>query len=289
MIARLPRALEPAVARAEALLRAEGVTVVLGGRVVVRNVSLEVNRREIVSLIGPNGSGKTTLVRAFLGLVPLADGRLSIEPGTRIGYVPQRFEPDPVLPMTVGRFLALGTAGDRARRAAVLDEVGCGALWRRQLVELSGGELRRVLIARALLRDPDLLVLDEPVQQVDLGGQLELYGLIGRIRDEHGCGVVVISHDLHVVMASTDRVVCLNGHVCCSGAPDAVSRHPEYIALFGARAAARIAVYTHAHDHAHGPAGEVMPLDAAAAAPPRPEGAHDHDQARRRAHGAERR
>ncbi len=280
MIAGLMRAADAGRATGSRLVSAEGLSIALGGRLVVRDVSLEVDRREIVSLIGPNGSGKTTMVRAILGLVPLAKGHLTIQPGVRIGYVPQRFEPDPVIPMSVDRFLALGTVGDRARRLAVLEEVGCGALVRRQLVELSGGELRRVLIARALLRDPDLLVLDEPAQQVDLGGQLELYGLIGRIRDEHGCGVIVISHDLHVVMASTDRVICLNGHVCCSGAPDTVSRHPEYIALFGARAAASIAVYTHAHDHAHGPAGEVMPLDGAARA-------HDHDHAHPHDHKAD--
>ncbi len=278
MIVRSLALREAPLSGGQALLRVEGVSIALGGRSVVRDVSLEVNRREIVSLIGPNGSGKTTLVRAILGLLPLVKGRIAVQSGARIGYVPQRFEPDPVLPMTVDRFLALGTAGGRARRVTVLEEVGCTGMARRQLVELSGGEFRRVLIARALLRDPDLLVLDEPLQQVDLGGQLELYGLIGRIRDEHGCGVIVISHDLHVVMASTDRVVCLNGHVCCSGAPDAVSRHPEYLALFGARAASSIAVYTHAHDHAHGPAGEVMPIEGSAKGPDhRPGHAHSHD------------
>lgn len=257
MIAGLMRAADAGRATGSRLVSAEGLSIALGGRLVVRDVSLEVDRREIVSLIGPNGSGKTTMVRAILGLVPLAKGHLTIQPGVRIGYVPQRFEPDPVIPMSVDRFLALGTVGDRARRLAVLEEVGCGALVRRQLVELSGGELRRVLIARALLRDPDLLVLDEPAQQVDLGGQLELYGLIGRIRDEHGCGVIVISHDLHVVMASTDRVICLNGHVCCSGAPEAVSRDPRYIALFGRQVAEGLAVYTHAHDHDHALSGHV--------------------------------
>ncbi|MGD9536321.1 MAG: ATP-binding cassette domain-containing protein [Alphaproteobacteria bacterium] len=261
----LPKPEAPARER-ERLFSAEGVSIALGGRLVVRNVSLEVARGETVSLIGPNGSGKTTLVRALLGLVPVAKGRIAIEAGVRTGYVPQRFEPDPVLPLSVARFLRLGTKAARGRYDAVLAEVGCSHLARRQLVELSGGELRRVLIARALLRDPDLLVLDEPVQQVDVTGQLDLYRLIGRIRDEHHCGVLVVSHDLHIVMASTDRVICLNGHVCCSGAPEAVSRHPEYLALFGTRAAQGIAVYAHAHDHVHGPAGEVVSLDQPASA-----------------------
>jgi zinc transport system ATP-binding protein len=272
-LATLPRLIAPARQR---LIVADGVSIALGGRVVVRNVSLEVSRGETLSLIGPNGSGKTTLVRAMLGLVPVMRGHITLEPGMRTGYVPQRFEPDPVLPLSVARFLRLGTKAASGRYDAVLDEVGCSHLARQQLVELSGGELRRVLIARALLRDPDLLVLDEPVQQVDVTGQLDLYRLIGRIRDEHHCGIVVVSHDLHIVMASTDRVVCLNGHVCCSGAPEAVSRHPEYLALFGSRAAQGIAVYAHAHDHVHEPSGEVVPLGQGGAAQTEPEPDHRH-------------
>jgi zinc transport system ATP-binding protein len=259
MIARLLKLAEVPRQRSDTLITAEHVSVVLGGRTVVRDVSLSIRRGEIVSLIGPNGSGKSSFVRALLGLVPLSSGRVVATPGTTIAYVPQRFVPDPVLPLTVARFLRMAGTPAGPSFDRVLDETGIRALIRRQLVELSGGELRRALIARALLRDPDLVVLDEPAQQIDFTGQLDLYRLIGRIRDQHGCGVLVVSHDLHVVMAATDRVLCFNGHVCCSGAPEAVSRHPEYIALFGARAAAGIAVYTHAHDHEHGPSGEIVP------------------------------
>jgi len=269
------------------LIAAQAISVVVNGRKVLRDVSLEVRRGEIVSLIGPNGSGKSTLVRALLGLLPIAGGTISRRANLRIGYVPQRFEPDPVLPLTVGRFLRMAGGVGRARLEQVLDEVGASGLAKRQLVELSGGELRRVLIARALLREPDLLVLDEPAQQVDITGQLELFHLIGQIRDEHGCGVLIVSHDLHVVMAATERVICLNGHVCCSGAPEAVSRHPEYVALFGTRAAREIAVYMHAHDHAHGLHGDVVPLEGGA----RPHG-HDHSDdhlGHGRAAGGERR
>lgn len=258
MIARLLKLADTTHPRTETLITAEEVSVALGGRIVVRDVALSIRRGEIVSLIGPNGSGKSSFVRALLGLVPLSSGRIVTAPGTTIAYLPQRFVPDPVLPMTVARFLRMAGTPARATFARVLDEIGIGRLIGRQLVELSGGELRRVLIARALLRDPDLLVLDEPAQQIDFTGQIELYRLIGRIRDEHGCGVLVVSHDLHIVMAATDRVLCFNGHVCCSGAPEAVSRHPEYLALFGTRAAAGIAVYTHAHDHEHGPSGEIV-------------------------------
>jgi zinc transport system ATP-binding protein len=155
----------------------------------------------------------------------------------------------------------------REETAATLEEVGASAVIDRQLHSLSGGEFRRVLLARALLRNPDFLVLDEPVQQVDFPGQLAMYQLIGRLRDERGCSILIISHDLHLVMGATDRVVCLNGHVCCAGEPEAVSRHPEYISLFGSHAAQSLAVYSHAHDHSHDLSGAVVPIDGSDAEP----------------------
>ena len=223
-----------------------------GGRAVLDRVSIEVHRQEVVSLIGPNGAGKTTAVRALLGLIKPDSGTVHHEPGIAVGYVPQRFEQQELLPLSVRRFVAM--AGRRAGgdAAAVLQEVGAAAAIDRQLSSLSGGEFRRVLLARALLRDPDLLVLDEPIQQVDFAGQMAMHQLIGHLRDRRGCGVLVISHDLHLVLGATDRVICINGHVCCAGEPEAVSRHPEYVALFGPHAAAAVAVYTHHHDHSHG-------------------------------------
>lgn len=181
-------------------------------------------------------------------------------PGVRIGYVPQRFAVDPVLPLTVARFLDLGRRCSIEAKETALQEVGAGGLLHRTMHALSGGETQRVLLARALLRNPHLLVLDEPAQGVDYPGQAELYGLIGRIRDRRRCGVLLISHDLHLVMAATDRVICLNRHVCCSGLPEAVSRDPAYVALFGHRVPTGMAVYTHEHDHGHGTGGEVVPL-----------------------------
>lgn len=242
------------------LVDADGITVRLGGRAVLENVRISVDRGEIVTLIGPNGSGKTTLVRVILGLHKPDRGHIRRRSDLKIGYVPQRLTVDPVLPLTGRRFLELGGRQAESALDAVGEEVGARDLLDQQIQDLSGGELQRMTLARALLRDPDLLVLDEPFQGVDFGGQLALFDLIGQARRRRGCGVLLVSHDLHLVMAGTDRVVCLNGHVCCSGKPDAVSRHPDYLALFGPRAAQSLAVYTHDHDHSHDLSGHVVPL-----------------------------
>ncbi len=239
------------------LAEAAGVDVALGGTVVLSDVALTAHAGEIVTLIGPNGSGKTTLVRVVLGLLEPDRGRVYLRPGTRVGYMPQRIAVDRTLPLTVTRFLTLGARGAGARAPAVLGEVGAAGLADRPVQLLSGGEMQRVLLARALLRDPDFLVLDEPAQGVDVTGQEELFHLITRIRDRRGCGVLMVSHDLHLVMASTDTVVCLNHHVCCTGCPEAVSRHPAYLSLFGPAAGQGLAVYTHEHDHRHDAVGDV--------------------------------
>ena len=252
----------------EALIATEGVSLTLGGRRVLEKVDLAVHPGEIVTLIGPNGAGKTSLIRILLGLIQPEAGRVRRHAALAVGYVPQRVERDPVLPLEADRFLALGGRTARARRQAALEEVGAAHVAHHPFHSLSGGELQRVLLARALLRDPDLLVLDEPVRGVDVGGQIALYDLIDGIRKARGCGVLMVSHDLHLVMAATDEVVCLNTHVCCAGRPEAVTRHPEYQALFGS-AAERLAVYAHHHDHAHALAGEVLPIEGGASEPHR--------------------
>ncbi len=244
----------------ELLLQARDVDVAFNGNTVLSHVSLSVRRGQIVSLIGPNGAGKTTLVRVILGLLRPEGGLVARLPGLRIGYMPQSLAVDQILPLTAARFLTLSGVADKVRIDKALADVGAAPLAGSQLHELSGGELRRVILARALLREPDLLVLDEPVQGVDVVGQSELYDLITRLRDATGCGVLMVSHDLHVVMATTDEVVCVNHHVCCTGQPEAVSRHPEYLALFGPFAARRLALYTHGHDHRHDQHGDVVPL-----------------------------
>ena len=242
----------------DALGLASGIHVALGGREILSGVEVSVSDGEIVTLIGPNGAGKTTAVRVILGLQEADRGRVYRRPGISIGYMPQRLSLDPALPMTVGRFLALTDSGS-GRRKRALDEAGVGGALDTPLSDVSGGELRRVLLARALLRDPDLLVLDEPAQGVDVGGQADLYRLIGRLRETRGCGVLLVSHDLTMVMAETDHVICLNRHVCCAGRPETVARDPSYAALFGERAAPAFAVYQHRHDHSHHADGSVVP------------------------------
>lgn len=259
-----------------ALLSARGLSLKRTDRIILSDVSLDIEPGEILTLIGPNGAGKTTLVRLLLGLRKPDSGSVRRRPGLRIGYAPQRFDIDQALPVSAERFLQLGTRSDAAAVKATLEKVGAAHCIDRPMAKLSGGELQRVVLARALLRKPDLLVLDEPVRGVDYVGEAELYTLIGRLRDERGFGVVLVSHDLHVVMAASDRVICLNRHVCCSGVPKAVAKHPEYARMFGADAARAFAVYEHHHDHAHDLAGRPVDADADAAAgaappPPAPE------------------
>lgn len=245
-------------ASAGVLLAASGLSVAFGGEPVLDSIDIAVGEGQIVTLIGPNGSGKTTLVRAMLGLIEPDSGSVNRRPGLTIGYVPQRLAIDPTLPLTVGRFLTLNRRAGRARLLAALDAVGAGAVIDRPVQRVSGGEFQRVLLARALLCEPDLLVLDEPSQGVDVAGQAELYDLIIGLRGGLGCAVLLVSHDLHLVMSATDTVVCLNRHVCCTGRPETITREPAYLELFGPRAADALAVYTHHHDHHHGPGGEVV-------------------------------
>lgn len=254
----------------EVLVEARGLTVERDGRRVLDHVDLAVRRGEIVTIVGLNGSGKSTLVKALLGLVRPTAGEVRRGPGLKIGYTPQALGLDAVMPLTVARFLTLGGAAPRARVMEALDEVGVAQLASRQLAQVSGGELQRVMLARALLRAPDLLALDEPMSGVDIAGQSELYRLIARIRDRYRCGVLLVSHDLHLVMAETDNVVCLNHHVCCTGKPEAVLRNPAFSATFGEAAAEALALYVHAHDHAHDLHGDVAPLEHGHA--------HDHDR-----------
>lgn len=238
-----------------ALISARGVCVTRHGRDLLTAVDLDLHEREIVTLIGPNGAGKTTLVRVLLGLEKPDRGQIFRRRDLRIGYVPQRFDSDAVIPMTVERFLQLGGNYDGGRIAQMLEHVDASSVRHQQLGQLSGGELQRVVLARALLRKPNLLVLDEPVQGVDYSGEADLYNLIARLRDEAGFGVFLVSHDLHIVMGRSDRVICLNRHVCCSGVPEAVAQHPAYERLFGSEAARAFALYRHHHDHSHDLAG----------------------------------
>ena len=233
------------------LIEAQELTKRYGSQIALDAVQLTMRRGELTTLVGPNGAGKTTLVRLLLGLEQPSSGTVRVRKGVKIGYVPQRIHVDDALPITVRRFLSLGGA-KRKLIENVLAEVGVLNALNSPLQMISGGEMRRVLLARALLRTPDLLVLDEPTVGVDLNGQSEIYDLIDEVRKQNECAVLMVSHDLHVVMAASDHVFCINHRVCCSGTPDRVSEHPEYLALFGPTAAHTHAIYTHKHTQRSG-------------------------------------
>ncbi|WP_118135425.1 metal ABC transporter ATP-binding protein [Oceanicella sp. SM1341] len=231
------------------LLRAEGLSFRQGGRRILDDVNIDIAEGEIVTLVGPNGGGKTTLLRLLIGTLRPGSGRVIRRPGLRLGYTPQKMQIERTMPMRVGRFLSLSGGLKHGARAAVLDRVGATGLESAQLSDLSGGEMQRVLLARALLREPHLLILDEPTQGLDQPAEAAFYRLVSEIRAERGVAILLVSHDLHVVMGACDRVICLNGHVCCSGAPDHVTADPAYQRLFGSRA--DFALYRHRHDHSH--------------------------------------
>ena len=240
----------------EPLISARNISVSYSGERIIDGVSLEIMPGEIVTLIGPNGSGKTTLVRALLGLTALESGEV-IRRATRIGYVPQSFARDRSMPMTARRFVAAFGGGSDREALAALARTGAEDTADRQMASLSGGEMARVALARAILRKPDVLVLDEPLAGVDVAGEAALYALIARLRGETGTAIFLVSHDLHIVMATADRVVCLNRHVCCVGDAKSVVRDPAFAAMFGSDLAAELAVYIHRHDHDHAPSGAV--------------------------------
>lgn len=233
------------------LIAAEHICVRYGAEEVLHDVTLAIAPAEIVTILGPNGSGKSTLLRALLGILPVAEGRIRRQAGLRLGYVPQRLQIDHTMPLTVRRFLSLPVTVSDAAAAAVLARVGMADEGGRQMTALSGGQTQRALLARALLADPQLLVLDEPTQGLDQPGEASFYRLIEAVRQETGAAVLMVSHDLHVVMAASDRVICLNGHICCEGTPHVVSTAPEYRALFGLGTQGALALYQHAHDHDH--------------------------------------
>ncbi len=240
------------------LITLKNVAVTFDNRQVLNNISLSLQRGNILTLLGPNGAGKSTLVRVVLGLVEPSSGTIEHTAGLKIGYVPQKLHLDPTLPLTVKRFMMLKPGVKSADILPALERVNAAHLLQQPMQKLSGGENQRVLLARALLNHPQLLVLDEPTQGVDVNGQLALYDLINQIRTELHCAVLMVSHDLHLVMAKTDEVLCLNQHICCSGTPEVVSTHPEFIAMFGHHGAEQLAVYRHQHNHHHDLKGKII-------------------------------
>ncbi|WP_149757249.1 metal ABC transporter ATP-binding protein [Roseivivax sediminis] len=248
------------------LVSTSGLTVRYGETTVLHDIDLHVDPGEIVTIVGPNGSGKSTLIAAILGGVPPVRGRIDRAPVLRIGYVPQRLVLDPTLPMTVERFLGLPRRVPAARAREALERAGVPDIGRRQMAALSGGQFQRALLARAILEEPHLLILDEATAGLDQPGSAAFYERIEEVRAETGCGVLMISHDLHVVMSASDRVICLNGHVCCEGTPEVVAAAPDYRRLFGEGTRGALALYRHHHDHTHfhdGPCDHAHEQDAA--------------------------
>ncbi|MCR8549833.1 metal ABC transporter ATP-binding protein [Salipiger sp. P9] len=248
------------------LIEATGLHVSLGGHEVLQGVDFAIAPGEIVTIVGPNGSGKSTLLRTLIGALKPSAGRIRRKPGLRLGYVPQKLLMDPTLPMTVMRFLSLPRRVPAEERRAALAEAGAEALGERPMSGLSGGQFQRVMLARALLTRPELLLLDEPTQGLDQPGSAAFYQQIEHIREHLGCAVVMVSHELHVVMSASDRVVCLNGHVCCQGHPEIVAQAAEYRALFGTGTHGALALYRHEHSHVH---DETCGHDHAAAQAPK--------------------
>jgi zinc transport system ATP-binding protein len=233
------------------LIEALGLSVERSGRQVLSHVDFAIQPGEIVTVVGPNGSGKSTLLKALIGAVPVTQGAVKRKQGLRVGYVPQKLDVDPSLPMTVRRFLDLPVKVAALERQRALKEAGAESLEDRQLADLSGGQFQRVLLARALLNKPDVLFLDEPTTALDQPGSAAFYRLIERVRDQLGCAVLMISHELHVVMSASDRVICMNGHICCEGLPEVVAQAEEYRALFGTGTQGALALYRHEHSHSH--------------------------------------
>ena len=233
------------------LIQVEDLTVRYGASTALSGVSLHVEPGEIVTIVGPNGSGKTSLLRAIIGAVKPAKGRVIHGSGVKIGYVPQNLHIDETLPITVSRFLKLPSYVAVADISDALTQAGVPDLAKAQLSQLSGGQFQRVLLARALIGKPDLLLLDEATQGLDQRGSASFYQQIETVRQNTGCAILMISHELHVVMSASDRVICLNGHVCCEGTPAVVASAPEYRALFGTGTGGALALYRHKHDHSH--------------------------------------
>ena len=236
------------------IISADNISHRFSNRVVLDQVSLEVKKGDFITIIGPNGAGKSTLLKCLMGLITPDQGQIKRKPNSRIGYIPQRMAINPSLPITVARFIELNKSSssqDTIALGKIDDDLGLHDLADKPIHSLSGGEWQRVLLARALKDEPEAIILDEPAQNLDISGQLQFYKTLDAIHQNHGIAILMVSHDLHMVMASTQQVVCLYHHICCSGAPQTVARDPEFAHLFGQDMAKMMAIYQHQHDHDH--------------------------------------
>lgn len=239
------------------LLELENICYRVDNQLILSDIKLSIGAGQIITILGPNGSGKSSLIKIIAGLRQPSSGSIKRSANLKIGYVPQSVFIDQSMPIKVGKFISLANPSPEKCKEAI-GWVKIDALLDQQIHNLSGGEFQRVLLARAIAHDPKLLLLDEPLQGVDVNGQAELYQLIADIRSRIGCGIVLVSHDLHLVMAQTDHVICLNHHICCHGHPDNIGNDPEFIKLFGSKYAESVALYSHAHDHQHDLHGDIV-------------------------------
>ena len=231
------------------LIEVQNLCVGYGNKEVLRNVNLSLNKNEIVTIVGPNGSGKTTLFKSIIGSTPISSGKVLIRPNLKIGYVPQVLNIDRSLPLTVERFLSLENRRHKREALSAQQVLDSNDLLFKQISTLSAGQLQRVLLARALVNKPDVLLLDEATRGLDQPGSAAFYKKIEEIRNTSGCAILMISHDLHVVMSASNRVICLNGHICCQGEPQSVASSPEYKAMFGSNVDGTLALYQHNHNN----------------------------------------
>ena len=238
------------------LVKLENAGVYRSSKWLVRGISFEINQGQIVTLIGPNGSGKTTTAKMILNILNTDEGLVKGN-ANKMAYVPQKINIDWTMPLRVIDFMKITSSLNNTQITETLVMTGVDKLLYNQIHSLSGGEFQRVLIARAIAKKPDLLVLDEPVQGVDFNGEIALYNLIKEISVNLNCGILLISHDMHFVMSTTDHVICLNGHICCSGSPSNVVKNPEYIKLFGEHNSETLSYYQHQHDHSHDHDGSI--------------------------------
>lgn len=233
------------------LIKANNITLNLDGKTVLNNVSLEVNKNDFITVIGPNGAGKSMLLKCLMGLFKINRGEINLKTGLKIGYVPQNIAQNYSMPISVEGFLRLRKKIDEKELVDIANEVGISDILQKQFYVLSGGEMQRVLLARALLAGPEILILDEPAQNLDISGQLSFYKLLENIYKKREIAILMVSHDLHFVMASSKQVICLFHHVCCAGEPHAIKKDPEFISMFGNDMARMMAIYNHSHDHEH--------------------------------------
>lgn len=239
------------------LVKLSDINLVLGNQAILQNINLQIFPNSITTIVGPNGGGKSSLLKVLLKLQPATSGKIEHASGLKIGYVPQKLHLDPSIPITVEKFLSLKPNVSRPAIDEALSLFNITHLRQNSMQKLSGGELQRVLLARAILDRPQLLILDEPMQGVDITGQTELYQLLNKTRSWLNCAILMVSHDLNIVMANTDEVLCVNRHICCAGTPDVVSSDPSFIHFFGDQFAKNVAFYSHKHNHHHDLSGEI--------------------------------